>query len=309
MAGTEQDDGLTDEERAALDLEDKGAAFAGGEGGDGGDGNDNGDGNEEGGGKGDGGAAAGDGSDGAAAAGGDTQPAGEAGGEPAAGQQSGPTSESAPILVVQPPADAEVKLAEIATKKEELLTKFDDGDITAKEYQKEIDALNKQELDIKLDIREAKLAEKMEIQRQANEWKATIDQFIVQNPRYNPEKSEAMYKLLDLEVRRVAMTDEFKNRTDSAAGREILQKAHENLAEQLGFEAKPQAKKDGDGKQQIKKPDLPPSLDKLPAAEQNDTSGGKYAVLDRLANTDPIRYEEELMKLPDAERNAYLVAA
>lgn len=302
----EIDDGLTDEERAALALEEdeEGA----------GDGENN---NEEGG---DNDASKDDAGDGDSAAAGDPAQDGDGGKEAAASDQGGAAgaeddageqggeagvSESGPILIVQPPADADAKLAEISAQKGELLTKFDDGDITAKEYQTELDKLNKQERDIEFAINEAKLAEKIESQRQANEWKATVDAFIATNQRYNPEKSEAMYKLLDLEVRRVATTDEFKGRTDSAAGREILQKAHENLAAQLGFEAKPKAKQD---KQPVKKPELPPNLAKVPAAEQNDTNGGKYAVLDRLATTDPIRYEDELMKLSEAERNAYLAA-
>lgn len=290
-----QDDGLTDEERAALNEDDgDGAGDGAGEGGT----------NNEGGGDGGEAGAAGDGdgaTDGAAAAGA-AGAGGDQGGEPNTEQPAGQAAETAPILIAQAPADADAKLTEIATKKEELLTKFDDGDITAKEFQKELDALAKQEREIERAQDKAQIAADMEAQRQANDWKTTVDAFIRDNARYNPEKNESMYKLLDLEVRRVATTDEFKGRSDSAAGREILQRAHELLAKELGFEAKPQAKP------QAKKPDLPPNLAKVPASEQNDTNGGKYAVLDRLAQNDPIAYEEALMKLPEGERNAYLAA-
>ena len=40
----------------------------------------------------------------------------------------------------------------------------------------------------------------------------------------------------------------------------------------------------------------------------NDTDGGRFAVLDRLAATDPIAYEDALAKMPEAERNAYMAA-
>lgn len=288
---TEIDDGLTDEERAALEDEEGGDDEGGG------------DENED--------TGTDDSGDDDADAGADDEAADDAGqqnaegGESDAGQQGGEAAESAPIFVAQPPEGADTKLAEIATQKDELFSKFDDGDITAKEYQAELDKLNKQEREIEWGIEKAKLAAEMEAQRQANEWKSTVEQFIRDNPRYSPEKNDRLYKLLDMEVRQVAVSDEFKGRTDATAGREILQKAHENIAEALGFEAKPQTNKPN---QKIKKPDLPPNLANVPAADQNDTNGGKYAVLDRLAANDPIGYEEALMKLSESERNAYLAS-
>lgn len=295
---TEIDDGLTEEERAALEDGENTANAGEGDGeGDGATGEgDNADGEGEGEDAGDGDGAgeegAGDAGDGAAATGDD---------EGATGKQG--LEASAPILVVNAPEDADSKLTDIATKKEELLAKFDDGDITTKEYQAELDALNKQEREIEWGVEKAKLASEMEAQRQANDWKATVDNFIRENPRYSPEKAPSMYQLLDIEVRRVAGTDEFKNRSDSAAGREILAKAHENIAKDLGFEAKPNKQKAPGAK-----PNLPPNLANVPAADTNDTNGGKYAVLDRMASSDPIAYEEALMKLPEAERNAYLAS-
>lgn len=300
MNENEIDDGLTPEERAAIASEDDIIE---------GDGNQSEDSNDAGDQK-DGGESADDDGNDAGAADGDAaaDAAGQAAGEGAddaaatAEQPAGPAAESAPLLVAQAPADAEAKLAEISTQKEELLTQFDDGDITAKEYQQKLDALMKQERQIELDLREAQLAAKLEQQRQVNEWNATIQSFITENPRYNPKTSPRMYQMLDMEVRAVATSDEFKNRTDSAAGRLILQRAHENLAKELGFEVKPASK------QTAPKPNLPPSLHNTPAADTNDVTGGKWAVLDRLQATDPIRYEDELMKLSDRDREAYLSA-
>lgn len=220
-----------------------------------------------------------------------------------AGQPAGPTHESAPILVAQPPEGADERLKEIAAQKEALLTQFDDGDITAKEYQLQLDSLAKEERKIEFDLHKAQLAAEMEQQRQANEWRATVEGFIAENPRYNPNTSPRMYQMLDMEVRAVATSDEFKNRTDSAAGRLILQRAHENLAKELGFEVKAKSKK-----AQAKAESAPPSLHAIPAADTNDVASGKFAVLDRLATTDPLAYEEQLMKLSDRERDAYLSA-
>lgn len=299
MADNDIDDGLTDEERAALAEDEETTDTAENEGGENA---------EEDTGAGDGepddDAAGADASEAAAD---DADPAAdtEAGKAETAEKQESESPDSAPLLVVEPPADAQARLTEIATKKEDLFTKFDDGDITAKEYQKELDALAKQEREIEWGVEKAKLAGEMEAQRQSYAWKLTVDSFIRENVRYDPEKSPSMYKLLDLEVRRVAVTDEFKGRTDAAAGREILAKANENLAKDLGFDVKPKV---AANKPAGNTPEPPPSLHKVPASEINDTSGGKYAVLDRLAGSDPIGYEEALMKLSDAERNSYLSA-
>lgn len=303
-ANTEIDDGLTDEERAAIASDDD-IIETDGDGDEGGNDDDGSDDNA-----GEGADGAGDDDDDGAAGDEDAAGTGEgaddvaAAADPAAAEQpAGPKAESAPILVVQPPAEAEAKLQEISTQKADLLEKFDDGDITAKEYQTQLEALNRQELDIQLDLREAKLAEKIEAQRQANEWNSTVNGFIAENAQYNPEANPVLYQMLDLEVRRVALTDEFKNRTDMAAGKAILQKAHENIAKATGMQIKPKGKTTPQPKA-----DALPSLHTAPAADHADTKGGKYAVLDRLASTDPIAYEDALMRMPESERNAYLSA-
>lgn len=287
---TEIDDGLTDEERAALEDDDTVEEGEGDESTDG----------DEGEGE---GADTGDADAGDDAGDADAAAADDAGAEAAESnteQPAGQQTESAPILVAQAPADADEKLSAIATAKEELLTKFDDGDITAREYQLELDKLSKQEREIEWGLEKAKLAGEIEQQRQANEWKATVDGFIAENSRYNPQTSPRMYQMLDMEVRAVATSDEFKNRSDAAAGRAILQRAHENLAKELGFEI---AKPAGKQKQAAPKPNLPPSLHSAPAADVNDTKGGKFAVLDRLSG---VELEAALAKMSESEVNAYM---
>lgn len=304
MAGKDDEvlDGLTDEERAALEEDDgSGTTSDNQEGGDVEKGNDG----------------AGDAGDGANADGTDSgaddgKSAAEDGKQEAQGRDDGapaaeaaPVNPSAPLLVAQAPEDADAKLKDIAGKKEELLTKFDDGDITAREYQTQLDTLAKQEREIELALHTAKIAQDMEVTRQRNEWARTVDGFIKEHTVYDPTKNPRLYKLLDAEVRAVAVTDEFKNRNDPEAGLEILKRAHANIAAEIPVAAggKPPApKKDAPG--------LPPNLANVPAAEMNDTAGGKYAALDRLAaGNDPTAYEEALMKLPEAERLAYLATA
>ena len=209
---------------------------------------------------------------------------------------------SAPILVVDAPTDADAKLKDIATAKDALIAQFDDGDITAKEYQQQLDALAKQEREIERAVERSALAAEMEQQRLKNEWAATVNAFIEINDVYNPTTNPRMYRALDQEVRDVAGSPEAKTMT----GAQILAKAHENLAQAFGFEAKKEAPA---GKvRRVPKPDLPPSLDKVPAAETLDVTSGKYGALDRLASTNPLAYEEALMKMSDRERDEYLAS-
>jgi hypothetical protein len=294
----EHDDGLTEEERAALQ-EDDGANNTDSQGDEGNDPDDQD--SKDGDGDGDNSNAADaggdDGADAKASADTPSRDDGEGNKEQEMAAQQG-----APILVVEPPADADDKLKEISTKKEELITQFDDGDITAKEYQQQLDALSKQEREIERALERATLAAEMEQQRLKNEWLTTVNAFIDANPVY--KDNQRLYRALDQEVRDVANSEEGKTLT----GAKILAKAHENLAAAFNL-AKPEPQKDVKPDAKPPKADLPPSIHNVPAADANDVTGGKYAALDRLAQTNPLAYEEALMKLPEEERNSYLASA
>jgi hypothetical protein len=290
----ELDDGLTDEERLALADEDGGEAAT----------NDNdtgsGDGEDDAGNDGEGGdAGAGDDTgagqdDGADGAGDANDDAAAAGDEPPAAQAS------APILVAEAPQDAEAQLAAIATQKDELSTKFDDGDITSKEYQAELDKLNKAERAIELDVHKAQIAADMEQQRLRNAWITEANAFAKQ---HGYTESPRHYKMLDQEVKDIASSDEGKGMT----GAQILAKAHENLVKD-GVAPKGAAKPAETGKGKTPRENAPPSLHTTPAAEVEVPGAGKYALLDRLAETDPLKYEETLNAMSKAEREAYLAA-
>ena len=209
--------------------------------------------------------------------------------------------QTAPILVAQPVADAEARLTELATKKDALLTQFDDGDITAKDYQKQLDELSKQERKIEFEVHEAQLAAKLEQQRLQNDWNATCNAFIENHAVY--KDNPRLYKALDAEVRELAA----KPDTANWSGAKFLEEAHKNLKTAFGFN-EPDAATTKPADSQRQQRELPPNLAKVPAANLEDTNGGRFAVLDRLANSDPIAYEEALNKLSATERDAYLAA-
>ncbi|MGL4297349.1 MAG: hypothetical protein ACRCTG_16695 [Aestuariivirga sp.] len=203
-----------------------------------------------------------------------------------------PAPEPQPILVAAPTDDAEAKLADIASKKDALMAQFDEGDITTREYQKQLDELMKAERQVEFSQHEAQLAAKMEQQRLQNEWTATCNSFVESNPVY--KDNPRLYKALDAEVRDLAARPD----TASWTGQKFLEEAHKALRQAFnlpdGAKAKPQAR------------ELPPNLAKVPASNVEDTNGGRFAVLDRMAASDPLGYEETLSKMSDADRNAYL---
>ena len=214
--------------------------------------------------------------------------------EEAEDEETKDVSGPAPLLAADAPADADEKLAEIARQKEELVQKFEDGDLTAKEYQLELDKLAKQEREIEQAQFKAKLAQEMAEQQARNAWLQTVNQFLDEHKEYR--QFPLRYKALDIAVRELAAKEE----NQGLSGREILEKAHAQIVEQFGLvkgEQKPESKRE------IK---APPTLAKVPASAATETENGRWARLDRLMETDPIRYEMELAKLPEEEREAYL---
>lgn len=216
---------------------------------------------------------------------------------PAAEEAAEAQPQPAPILVAPAPEDAEAKLNEIATKKEALLEQFDEGDITAKEYQKQLDALAKEERAVERAQDRAELAAQMEQQRLKNDWDATCESFVSTHSIY--KDNPRLYKALDAEVRDLAAKPETANWT----GQKFLDEAHKNLKAAFGFAETPAA---DPAKPRPAPRELPPNLAKVPAADVEDTNGGRFAVLDRMANSDPLGYEETLSNMSQAERDAYL---
>jgi hypothetical protein len=208
-------------------------------------------------------------------------------------------TEVQPLLAADAPEDAAEQLEAIAKQKEELVQKFDDGELTAKEYQLELDKLAKQEREIEQAQFKAKLAQEMAEQQQRNAWLATVNQFLSEHAEYR--QYPLRYKALDLAVRELAAQEE----NQGLSGREILEKAHEQIVEQFGLA---RAEEKPEGKKRRKPIEAPPTLANVPAASATETEDGRWAKLDRLMETDPERYERELAKLSDADRDAYLAA-
>lgn len=212
--------------------------------------------------------------------------------------------QAAPYLVAEAPADAEAKLADIATKKGELATKFDDGEVTTAEYQAELDKLNREERTIERQIDRAQLAAEMEEQRATNERETAINTFLagVDIPR---DPKNLRFQVLDAAVRNVA-SDEANAELTAP---QIMQKAYDLCVEQGVLQAKASTKQIEAKPQQApakKQIEAPPTLARMPAAEATDTGENRFAWL--TAIRDPDKHEAAFAKLSAADQEAYLAA-
>lgn len=205
--------------------------------------------------------------------------------------------------------DAAIK--EIADKKAQLDKDVDDGEITMAEFRKKLDDLNKQERetertldkqerDLELAQNNAKLLADQERNRGQAQWDKECGEFLDAHDEYRKDSDKM--QTLNSYVITIAKAE------PKLTGPQILAKAHSIVSgEPL---AKPAPEKDGK-KDPVttKKPELVPNLSKLPAAESTDTDGdGRWAVLDRLQSTDYEAYEKKLGEMSEADRDAYLRA-
>lgn len=217
--------------------------------------------------------------------------------------EPGESSPAAPVLIANAPDDLDSQLAALAENKSALVDQFDNGELTAREYQQQLDALAKQEREIERVQFKAQLADDMRRQSEANAWASEVNTFIGEHKVYSG--NEYAWNALDQAVRKIA------NNPDNSAlsGRQILDKAHAELSQAFGWEEKPAESAKPEARQKIKHAAPPPTLSKMPAAEINDTDGNRFAALDRLMDSDPLGYEAALGKMSKADRDAYLASA
>lgn len=208
----------------------------------------------------------------------------------------------APILIVQAPADAQVKLAQIAADKGVLADKWEAGDLTGKEYQIQLDALNEQQFDIKQQVSNANMAQQMADQQIQNQWIADCNAFIAAHPEYADASSER-HKLLSDTIMAIARIPRNKGLSNEKA----LAKAHNMVQVELGESTVAVPAIAGTKQLVVPKPATPPTLSNVPAAAMNDTTGGEFAALDKLAKSGDVdAYESALEKMTEPQRARYM---
>jgi hypothetical protein len=223
-----------------------------------------------------------------------------------------------PVLEYKARDGAKEQLESITTQKGTLLEQFDNGDITAKEYQTQLDTLSREERAIERELDKEQTATELTQQRSKQSWLDTVNSFTTtQHPEYSTSKSR--WIALDSYVREIA--NDKANAGLSAE--QILAKAHSAVEADLGAvpgkktdttpaidpkTGKP-AVVDKEGKP-LKGAKIEPvqTLRKVPAADNNDVTESRFSGLDKLADSDPLAYEERLMRMSANERDEYLAS-
>ena len=196
------------------------------------------------------------------------------------------------------PADVDDQIAAAKLAKIKLAEKFDEGEITAVEYAKQTEELNDFQRELENKRFKAQLAAESQQSRELDSWEETCSDFLSAHPEIS--KSKLRYDSFDYAVRLV--TGDQANA--ALTGAQQLEKAYQTWVTELGIQVEQPAQ--SGAKPDPRKPKVVPNIGSLPAAQANDTDDGKFAYLDRLADSDPLKYEATLAKLSDADREAYL---
>lgn len=197
----------------------------------------------------------------------------------------------------------QAQLAEIAEKRDALADKLDDGELTTKEYTAQIEAL----ADEKNKLTNALARQQERDEAAVTSWYGTVEKFAAQHPEL--KLNDTRWMSFDTVVRRVT-----SDQTNAAlSDRKQLQKAYEIWRDEMGYvepvkEGATPAPKPA--KAAKPKPELPPTLQNVPAADLSTTDDGKFSHLDALMNkNDVLGYEAALGRLSDAEQEDYLSRA
>jgi hypothetical protein len=205
----------------------------------------------------------------------------------------------------------EVIPVEVQTKLDELKTKFDDGDLTADEYQNGRDKLQRQIIKHNMTLQSE--ADAAVVEKKSDLlWKKEQIHFLNSRPEYlsskavdsdGKVKSNALFGALNEMVK--SITSDPVNA--KLSGMEVLVKADKEVKKAFGF--KPPEKKVSDAKTNkppAKKPDVK-TLGNVPQAATNQEGiDDSFALIDKLTGE---AYENALERMSDKTREAYLSRA
>lgn len=209
-----------------------------------------------------------------------------------------------PPLRAKAPDNADELMSQLAQEEEALAQKFDDGDITAREYRDSINKLNDQRDEIKWATREANLASKMQRQAEENAWHKDVQEFMTTTAA-NITKSQAAMVAFDEVVKKVTADPANASLSNRAQLDKAFKVYNDEMSAAFGIKQDQQPAAKAPAPAQKAQRNIPPTLAKVPAAESENLDGGKFANLDRLAAMDPAAYEAAVAKMSEAERSQF----
>ena len=209
-----------------------------------------------------------------------------------------PSAKPKPLFDTTLPDDIEAQFAAIKAKKTELNNKFDEGDMTVAEHQAAIDDLNDRHQDLREAKFRASLAQEAQKSQEANTWEQSCNDFLSKHPDISGD--ELKYNSFDVAVRMT--TNDPSN--SGLSGPAMLEKAYARWTASFGGATQTTTQTPKGERPAVKS--IVPNIGSLPAADISETDTSRFKALDDLIDSDPLRYQDELMKLSASDRAAYL---
>jgi|GEM_PF-4547882 len=196
------------------------------------------------------------------------------------------------------PQDATARLAQIDEDLSKIGTAFEEGGLTGAEYQKQMLQLMNEKIELREQIFKSSLSQEV---HEKTWFEVTVPAFLDAHPQYR--ENEVLFDSLNSQVRRLQGEN-----PDKPFSPDILVQAHSKLASVFNFNAVRQEQAVAPAKAEpAPQRDMPPNLGALPASDMTATAdGGLFRYLDKLADENVEKYEEELARLPDDQLEAYL---
>lgn len=214
------------------------------------------------------------------------------------------TQEFTPRMPVESVEDYDKKMNEINVKRDELLSKLDEGEIELKDFVKEDRTLSAQETELKLNLRDAenaakynKVLDEKDIEVGKAVWQTQIDSFFanasnkiyVDQPELNTELDKAVKYLANDQDNATRKGEWFLSEANALVRARFPSKFASTAV------TEPAAKVVNTD--QSRKPNLsniPKTLASLPAAEISETGNVEFAYLEKLEG---VQLEQELAKI------------
>jgi hypothetical protein len=190
------------------------------------------------------------------------------------------------------------RLSELESEIDALSNKFDEGDLTSKEYREQLNKLQTElrEIEKKTLLDQAKSEAAAE--RAKADWEKAQADFFRQPENKRFSEDENLLLALNNQVVKLA-----KGEMANATGPEILAKARANVAKSFGITETPAAKEDKGGKPaRPARPKALPDIGGMPAAAAERPQDGKFAYLDKLSGE---ALEDAVDKLSKAEQEEW----
>lgn len=217
------------------------------------------------------------------------------------GADADDSQQNAPLLQRPDVSDANARLQAIPAERDAIYDRYELGDLDAKAMRAELAKLDDEAMQARLRIERASIAEEMA----AASWQRSVEDFVRDNQIV--AKNHLTWAAFDQAVRAVTGDKASAGLSDRAQ----LQKAFVLFSEAFGItQPATQKAQSATVPEKTEKPrrDVPPTLATIPAAAITGTEDNRFSALDRLADNDPIAFEDAIARMSDADRQAYFAS-